>query len=129
MRFPRQWQAYENQQQQVPDGTPLPILFPQDPQLCDQMRALRVHTIEHLAGLTEEGIKRMGMGGRAYVQKAKDFLEAAQNMKGAHEMQRTIEAQADEIATLKAAVEQLKARIAEQPKGRRGAAQQEEFAQ
>jgi hypothetical protein len=119
MRFPRQWQAYANQQEQVPDGTPIAVMFPQDPQICDQMRGLKVHTVEQLAGLGEEGIKRLGMGGRAYVERAKAFLNAASNMKGAHEMQRQIEAQTDEIATLKAALERLQAELAANPKRRR----------
>jgi cell division protein FtsB len=42
-------------------------------------------------------------------------------MKGAHEMQRQIETQKDEIATLKAALEQLKAELAANPKRRRAA--------
>jgi hypothetical protein len=125
LRFPRQWQAYANQQQQMPDGTPIAVMFPQDPQICDQMRALKVHTVEQLAGLGEEGIKRLGMGGRAYVERAKAFLAAASNMTGAHEMQRQIEAQTDEIATLKAALERLQAELAANPKRRR-AAQEED---
>jgi predicted RNase H-like nuclease (RuvC/YqgF family) len=40
-------------------------------------------------------------------------------MKGAHEMQRQIEAQTDEIATLKAALERLQAELAANPKRRR----------
>ena len=128
MRFPKQWQAYENQQAQIPDGTPLAVMFPQDPQICDQLRALKIHVVEHLAGLGEEGIKRLGMGGRDYVERAKNFLAAASNMKGAHEMQRKLEAQADEIATLKAALERLQAELAANPKRRR-AAQEEDLTQ
>jgi hypothetical protein len=119
MRFPRQWQAYANQQEQVPDGTPIAVMFPQDPQICDQMLGLKVHTVEQLAGLGEEGIKRLGMGGRAYVERAKAFLAAASNMKGAHEMQRQLEAQTDEIATLKAALDRLQTELAANPKRRR----------
>jgi hypothetical protein len=125
MRFPKQWQAYENQQAQIPDGTPLAVMFPQDPQICDQFRALKIHVVEHLAGLGEEGIKRLGMGGRDHVERAKNFLAAASNMKGAHEMQRQIEAQKDEIATLKAALEQVQKELAANPKRRR-AAQEED---
>jgi hypothetical protein len=65
------------------------------------------------------------MGGRTYVERAKAFLAAASNMKGAHEMQRQIETQTDEIATLKAALERLQQELAANPKRRR-AAQEED---
>lgn len=129
MRFPRQWQAYENKQAQVPDGTPLEVLYPQDPQICDQFRALKIHVVEHLAGLGEEGIKRLGMGGREHVERAKNFLAAASNMKGAHEMQRKIEAQADEIAKLTAALDALRSELADQSKGRARASKEKELTQ
>lgn len=121
MRFPNQWKAYENKQAQIPDGTPLEVLFPQDPQICDQFRALKIHVVEHLAGLGEEGIKRLGMGGREHVQRAKNFLAAASNMKGAHEMQIKIDEQANHIATLKAALERMQNDMAANTKRRRAA--------
>jgi predicted nucleic acid-binding Zn-ribbon protein len=68
------------------------------------------------------------MGGRTYVQRAKDFLDAASNMKGAHELQRQLDAANDQIATLKAAIERLQAEVAANPKRRR-AVQEEDLTQ
>jgi predicted nucleic acid-binding Zn-ribbon protein len=65
------------------------------------------------------------MGGRDHVERAKNFLAAASNMKGAHEMQRQIETQKDKIATLEAALEQLKAELAANPKRRRSAQEED----
>ena len=107
MRFQRQWAAYQAQQEQVPDGTPIAILYPHDPDICDTLRALKVHTIEQLGGMTEQGISRLGLGGRNYVERAKAFLQAASGMKGAHKLQRQVDEANDKIAALEATIRQL----------------------
>lgn len=44
-----------------------------------------VHSVEALAGLTDQHITQIGMEGRGLVQKAKDYLENATNSKAAME--------------------------------------------
>jgi len=112
-RFPRKWEAYQAGLAQAPDGTPLSILYPSEPHIVDMMRLLVIHTIEQLAGLTEQGIQRLGMGGREHVARAKRYLEAAEKFSGVNAMQSALDAARDEIATLKAQVEQLLAAPAE----------------
>lgn len=117
-RFPRHWEKYQAGNEQVPDGTPLAILYPHEPHICESMQAIKIHTIDQLAGLNEAGIQRLGMGGRDHVERAKRFLEAASNFEGAHKMQAEIDRQRDEIAVLTTKIEQLLAAKAE-TKGRR----------
>lgn len=108
-RFRAQWERYEAQKEQTPDGTPLAVLYPDEPHIVDQMQALKIFTAEQLAGLTEQAISRLGMGGRAHVERAKRFLEAAEKFGAAHQMQRELDAANDRIATLEAQIAQLMA--------------------
>jgi hypothetical protein len=106
-RFRVQWERYEAQQEQTPTGTPLAVLYPSEPHIVDQMQALKIFTAEQLAGLTEQAISRLGMGGRAHVERAKKFIEAAEKFGGAHQMQRELDAANDRIAALEGQIAQL----------------------
>ncbi len=114
-RFPRQWAAYQAKQEQVPEGAPLAVLYPNEPHIIDGMRALKIFTVEQLANLTEAAISRLGMGGREHVARAKRFIEAAEKFGKANQMQRELDAAKDEIAVLKSKVDQL---TAARPRGR-----------
>jgi hypothetical protein len=106
-RWPRQWAAYQSQQQQVPDGTPVDVLFPGAPHEVAMLKALHIHTIEMLAALGEAGISRLGIGGRNKVERAKRFLDAANGMAGMNKLQAENERMAEELAAIKAQMEQL----------------------
>ncbi len=108
-RFPTQWARYQAEQEQVPEGTPLAILYPAEPHIVDSMSALKIFTTEQLAGLSEQAISRLGMGGREHVARAKRFIEAAEKFGGAHQMQRDLDAANDRIATLEGQIQQLMA--------------------
>ena len=92
--FPRQWAQFAAQQEQIPDGTPLAVLFPSDPDIVDV-----------LASMTEPGLERAGMGVRGWQKKAVEFNEsriAAQPF---------LKVNAENEA-LRAELEQLKATVA-----------------
>ncbi len=78
-RWARQWAAYQANREQVPDGTPVAALFQQDPDIVDRLRQFGCYTTQQLAGMDEHGITRLGMGARALVNKAADFLEQTAN--------------------------------------------------
>ena len=102
------------------DGTPVATLYPNDPALVTQFRALHIFTVEQLGGLTETGIMRLGMGGRAHVERAQKFLDAAKGMAGAHKMQAELDAaneKAEAMAERMALMERQLAALAE-PKRR-----------
>lgn len=77
MRFAAQWQAYLQNQTQVPEGTPVSILFPRNPETAANLQTVRIHTVEQLASLSMEGIQRVGLGAQDWVNKAKKYLEDA----------------------------------------------------
>lgn len=118
-RWPRQWAAYQAQQQQVPDGTPIEVLFPGAPHEVAMLKALHVHTVEMLASMSEAGIGRLGLGGRTKVDRAKKFLDAAASMAGANKLQAELEQAQAEIGALKAQMEQLIAAAAASSKRNR----------
>jgi hypothetical protein len=85
-RFEAAWlraykNAYENWKEgrELPQsGTPIlnwPVLSPSQVRMLQDLRIL---TLEVLAAANEETIRRLGMGGRNLVQKAKDFLAQAE---------------------------------------------------
>jgi hypothetical protein len=86
------------------EGTPIvnwPVVSPAQIEL---LKSLKVLTIEVLAGANEELIRRLGMGGRALVDKAKDFLKAAD---GPGKVAQEMEALRQMVVDLKARTETL----------------------
>lgn len=76
-RFRRQWEAFLDKRSQVPEGTPVDLLFPNNPSVADSLKARGMYTIQQLANLTAHAIETIGMGGQEYVNRAKKYLEAA----------------------------------------------------
>lgn len=107
VRWPRQWAAYESQQQQAPDGTPLDLMFPAEPHIPATLKQIQILTVEHLAGASEAAISRMGMGARSWVTRAKAYLETAERGAAFHQMERQLEDKDERIKTLEAQVAQI----------------------
>lgn len=81
-RFARHWEAYQAGRQEMPDGTPLSILFPNNPEIVENLKYLKVFTVEQLAGLNDTQVQNVGMGARAWQQKAAQFLMLSDDGKG-----------------------------------------------
>ncbi len=77
-RWPRQWNAFVNERAYVPEGTPIAMLFPVEPQIADMLRGIGVHTVEQLSKLTATAVEHIGMGGQEWVNKAKNYITTAQ---------------------------------------------------
>ena len=105
-RFARRWQAYQEGRQELPAGTPLSILFPNNPEVVENLKYDKIFVVEQLAQLNDTQIGNIGLGGRQFVDKAKAFLAAASNGKGLQELF----AEVDQLAAgLKAKDEKIKA--------------------
>jgi len=107
MTHPRQWQAFENGRIAEQDGTMLAILFPSEPYIVDHLRGLHIHTVEQLAGLTEAGLQRVGMGARDYQAKAVKFLDDSNRSAPTRELEAKLAAAADQISSLETQVKLL----------------------
>jgi hypothetical protein len=92
-RYAMQWHKYLNNQTQVPEGTPIDLLFPQHPSVADSLRAQGVHTVEQCAGLSAHAMDSIGMGAQDYVNKAKAYLDNAAKGVNFHMMQKQLDEQ------------------------------------
>ena len=76
-RFPRQWDMYIHNRTQMPEGTPVDLLFPNSPSQAENLKGMGVFTVEQAAGLSAHAQDRVGMGAQDIVNKAKMFIENA----------------------------------------------------
>ena len=94
------------------EGTPIinwPLLSPSQVRMLQDLHIL---TVEVLANANEELIRRLGMGGRNLVQKAKDYLAQATPGKAAEEtaaLRSQVESQGHTIKDLQEKLDTLKA--------------------
>ncbi len=112
MRFRRQWQAYQDGRSEAPEGSPLSLLFLNNPEIVDNLKYFRVSTVEQLATLNDTQIQNIGIGGRQFHEAAKKYLAAAEKGKDFHalaksveQLQRDMAAKDAKIASLEAALE------------------------
>lgn len=77
-RWPRQWHAFTQGRKYVAEGTPLELLFPDQPNIVATMNAVNIHTVQQLANLSGDAISRGGIGFQDWATKAKKYLESAE---------------------------------------------------
>lgn len=109
-RFAQQWNRYQQNQEQVSEGTPLDHLFPGNPEIVATLRALHIQTVQQLANLTDTSCSTLQFGD-SLRKKAKTYLEGAEKGKTFHTLEKRIQEQDAEIKELR---EQMKAIIAAQ---------------
>lgn len=63
-RFPRQWEAFQRQQEQIPDGTPLTEFAAFGRARVMELKAMNIHTVEQFAGVPDGQIESLGLGAR-----------------------------------------------------------------
>lgn len=110
-RFPRQWAQYLQGHKQMPDGTPVDVLFPQSPEIPANLHSLGCHTIEQLAGMTEHGSQTIGMGATQWRDRARKFLEAAAGSAGIHRLEKQIEDERNKNEVLSNQISQLQTQV------------------
>lgn len=75
-RFPKQWAAFKNSQEQVQDGTPIEQWPPISKAMALELKAMKIHTVEMLAGVTDANL---WMGGRQLRDNAIAWLKEAES--------------------------------------------------
>ena len=111
-RWPRQWAQYQQDKQQSPDGTPVQMIFPTEPEKVDLCIDLRILTVEALATASEDAIHRLGMDGRRMVARAQAALEQAARMKEITRLEGELRQARDENQVLKDNMLQMQDRMA-----------------
>jgi len=107
-RFPIQWNKYLQNKEQIPEGTPIELLFPNNVALADNLKAQGVFTVQQCAKLSANAIDNIGMGAQEYVNMANKYLENANSGVEFHKMQETIKKKDQEIKILSGQFENLK---------------------
>lgn len=74
-RFPRQWEAFKNQQEFVATGTPITEWPPIVKAQAMELKGMKIYTVEALAGLPDTALS--WFGARQLRDKAKTWLETA----------------------------------------------------
>lgn len=106
-RFPIQWSRFVQNKSQIPEGTLVDLLFPNNPAIADNLKTHGIYTIQQLAKLSANAIDTVGMGCQewvnmadAYLRNASDgsaFIKLQQEMK---DLKQQIKIKDDQIAKL-----------------------------
>ncbi len=121
-RFRNHWQAYQEGRTNIPEGTQLSVLFPNNPEIVENLKVDKVFTVEQLAGLNDTQIQNIGMGARAWQQKAAEYLAVAFEGKGMHAVTKQLEQLVAQVAALTDKNTALEAALDEATKKNRGKA-------
>lgn len=108
-RFSAQWNSFLQNKTQVPEGTPIDLLFPNNPAVADNLKAFGVYTIQQCAKLSANAIETVGMGGRDWVNMANQYLENAQSGTAFLQLRTELDKKDQEIKLIKRNFELLKA--------------------
>jgi len=101
-RFANVYHAFKNSEADFVSGTPLSELPVLTEAKRAELRAQNIKTVEQLAGLTDTGLRKIGMGARDLVVAAQAYLDRAKGT--------------SEVAELKRQLEELKAQMQPAPK-------------
>lgn len=104
--YRKQWEAYEAGRTDDAIGTPLSLLFHNQPELVDHLKALKIATIQQLAGLTDTGLQQVQFG-LELKRKAQAYLDAAEKGREYHQQNAKIEEQQKQIEELVQKINQL----------------------
>lgn len=91
-RFARQWENFEKGNAQAIVGTPLELLFPNEPSTIMTLKGFNVFTVDQLAAISDTAMSNIPMG-RTLSDRAKRYLETANGGATFHQMK----AQIDEL--------------------------------
>lgn len=106
-RFAVQWAQFQQNQEQVPDGTPIDLLYPEHPSIGAMLRANGVHTIEQCAELSGPAIDSIGMGAQRYTNDAQKYIQASSKGVKASQLRHELDERDAQIRTLSKTVEDL----------------------
>lgn len=79
-RYPKQWEAFENQQEVAIEGTPLEKWPGCTRAECENLKRINLFTVEQLAECTDAALEKYGHGCRALQKRAQEYLKAAQDV-------------------------------------------------
>lgn len=76
-RWPQEYATFKSGLEEPVSGTPLEKWPQMTPSMCLMLKAMHVRTVEELAVLDDNILQGIGIGGRQFRDKAKEFVERA----------------------------------------------------
>jgi hypothetical protein len=110
-RWPGQWNQFVQNKKQIPDGTPIEMLYPTTPSIGETLKANGVYTIEQCAELSGHAIDNVGMGAQKWVNAAVKYLEVASRGVKASQLQRELDERDGHIRVLERQVTDLSTQV------------------
>jgi hypothetical protein len=124
LRFAAQWTAYQQRKEHVPEGTPIEMLFPQNPEIAANLHTMAIHTVEQMANCGAIALQQIGMGAQNWQTAAKAFLSAANKGVEFHRMQKELKDRDNKIEVLQNNLTLLTAQVERLMAEKSGHAQQ-----
>ena len=109
--YAQEWAAFMENREQIPDGTPIYYLFPDHPDIAENLKSMGVHTVEQLSSLSAHGMDRIGMGAQDYVNAANAYLDAARQGATYHKMRVELESRDRQIEVLSRQIAEQKRQL------------------
>lgn len=106
-RFAGTWNKFLMNRSQIPEGTPIGLLFPNNPAFAANLRGQGVYTIEQCANLSGHAIENIGRGAQEVVNRAKKYLESATKGLNFHQWQKKEEEWQQKFRIQQQQIEQL----------------------
>ena len=117
-RFPRQWQQFQNKQEQTHSGTPLEQWPPLTKSQVLELKGAKIHSVEQLGCLPDSVLQNLGMmDARRLRDMAKVFMDKAEEGAALSQALSTIEQQRIDIEALKSQFAQLSEDRAQEKRG------------
>lgn len=107
-RFKTQWANFVHDRTQIPEGTPIEMLFPNHPAVAENLRGFGVYTIEQCAALSATAIDTVGRGGQEYVTRAQKYIQQATSGKAFHVLQKQVDDKNQQIRVMEQQMEMMK---------------------
>lgn len=117
-RFPKQWEAFKNQQEQVMEGTPVTEWPPLSKSQALELKAMKIYTVELLASLPDTALTFLGA--RQLRDKAINWLNTAKTGSVSTQIMAELEKLRADNDMMRQQMAQLSAREEEKDSPRRG---------
>jgi len=122
-RFPRQWEAFKNQREQIPDGTPVEHWPPLDKKRVLELKAAKIYTVEQIASLTDMTGPNMGLDWRklrdlaiAFVKPNEALVQTAKLSKENEDLKNKMEVMERQLSQLSQGKDLTPVTLEEKPK-------------
>lgn len=109
--WPVQWAQFQQSREQIPEGTPIDMLYPDRPSIASMLKAHGVHTVEQCSELSGPAIDNIGMGAQQYCNDASKYLQMAQKGVGANVLRKELEQRDQQIRGLEHTIQLLRQEI------------------